>query len=369
MAIQISHDIGKATSADLTNAVDDVTVDAVETDGATGFETTYQHTDWAQWFGYYTTIPELKIAIDAFALWCLGRGWTSDPLTTVKLERITGWGEDSFNSILKNMVTTALICGDAFAEIIRTKDGLLLNVKPLDPSRIVIVADKKGILKRYEQVGKNKMPNVKFKPNQILHIMNKRVADEIHGRSTIEAVEGIIKANNESFTDVKQLMHRHVKPIMAFEVDTDDQSKIDAFVAKMDSVINKGENIYIPKGTVEFKLVSVPSNATLNPMPWRNHLSNYFYRVIGVPSIVLGGGAETFTESSAKIAFLSFSQAIADMQRHIITQVKRQLYLTIDLEVPVTIQNELISDSSKDGAQQQTNIQPAETQVSMAEGG
>lgn len=362
MPIDLSYNIGTATSSNMTDNVDDELVDSRETDTATGEkETSWINSDWSQYFGYYKTIPEVKTAIDMRAVWTLGKGWQAESSDTkVILDSITGWGMDSFNSILKNMIVTRRIGGDAYAEIIRDADGNLINLKPLSPGNIRIIVNDKGIIKRYEQINKTSGKVMEtFQPKEMFHLTNKRVADEIHGVSDIEAIEDIIKANYESFQDMKKLMHRHVKPVMAFKLDTDDQTRISAFVAKMDNVINKGENIYIPKDTVEFELVSVPSNATLNPLPWREHLKNYFFQVVGIPQIILGSSGE-FTESTAKIAYLAFQQSVEDEQLDIEEQIWNQLYLRIELEFPASLQNELISDSKKDGETQQTGFQPGD---------
>lgn len=350
-------DIASATYGDLTAELADVIIDARETDGATGVkEYKWINTNWSQYFGYYKEIPEVKTAIDMRAIWTIGKGYKADIRTSVILDRMKGWGEDTFNSILKNMVTTKRIGGDAFAEIIREpKTDLLLNIKPLDPSTIQIIVGKNGMLKRYEQV--SKLPTAKvirtFQPNEIFHLMNKRVADEIHGVSDIEAIEKIIQASNESFVDMKKLMHRYVKPMMKFILDTDDTAKINALVTKFDEAVTKGENLFIPKGAVEQELISVPSNATLNPLPWRNHLKDYFFQVVGIPQIILGSSGE-FTESTAKIAYLAFQQSVEDEQKEIEEQVYRQLYLKIELNFPATMRNEMISmqeDELKDRGQ------------------
>jgi|TARA_Y100000034_G_C6899947_1_gene415824 hypothetical protein len=364
MPIKISRDIAGAEGT--ATVPDDVLVDAVVTDGATGDkETTFQHSDFAQNYGYYTAIPELKQAIDMRAMWTVGKGWKADVRTTVVLERMRGWGEDTFNDILKNMIVVRRVCGDAFAEIIKDNKGNLLNIKPLDPSTIKTIVDRRGMLVAYAQTSKTSTRTKKrFQPEQILHFMNKRRADEIHGRSDIDVIEEIIKANHESFQDMKQLMHRHVKPIMAFKLATDNPEKIAAFITKMDAIINQGKNIYIPKDTVEFELVAVPSNATLNPLPWRNHLKDYFFQVVGIPQIILGSSGE-FTESTAKIAYLAFQQSVEDEQREIQDQIWRQLRIRLELEFPATMQNEVISmkqDEAKD-AGQATGFQPSDTQI------
>jgi hypothetical protein len=151
---------------------------------------------------------------------------------------------------------------------------------------------------------------------------------------------------------------------MAFKVDTDDPTKINAFMTKMDAIINKGENIYIPKGTVEFELVTVPSSSVLSPFQWIEHLKNYFYQVVGIPQIILGNASE-FSESSSKIAYLSFQQSVEAEQLDIEDQVWNQLYMEIELDFPATIQNEMISDSKKDGENQGMGMQQNDMTLNM----
>jgi len=360
-------DLRNAEYTNMSDNVSDITVAQQHTDGGEGTETYYQNTNWSKWFGYYKAIAEVKAAIDTRAIWTIGKGFKSDRFTTVLLEDIHGIGNETFNDILKNMIVTRRVGGDAFAEIIRDPEtNHLINLKMLDPSSIVIVADKKGIITRYEQVTKTSKKNTKFKTNQIFHLANKRVADSLSGVSDIEAIEPIIKASNESFVDVKTLQHRNVQPRFVFKIDSDDETTISTFKAIIEKMVNAGEHLIIPKGTVEWELISIPGNATLPYIPWREHLRTYFFQVVGIPQIILGSSGE-FTESTAKIAYLAFQQSVEDEQRYIEAQVWEQLQVKIHLEFPASIQNELISDKQKDG-NEGTNIQAMDTTTSMGAG-
>jgi hypothetical protein len=368
--------ISSSTTSDMTNNVTDYSVGAMNTDAAGNQEeTSYINTKWSQYLGYYKQIPELKRAIDARALWTLGRGYKSGETINgvflkdidgeVVLEHIKGWGRDTFNTILKNMIITAQINGDAFCEVMRDNTNRVINIKPLDPGSIKIIVDRKGRIKRYEQINKigkeSKVVNT-FKVEDIFHICRDRVADEIHGVSIIEAVENVILSRNEAMTDLKKVMHRFVKPMMKFTLDTDDVAKIDAFVAKYDKAVNLGENLYVPKDTVQHEIIAIPANATLNPLPYIENLSNFFYQAVGIPQIIVGGSQE-FTEATAKIAYLSFQQSVEDWQLDIETQVWQQLQLKIELDFPASLQNELISDTKKDSGQM--GFQPGDMTTSM----
>jgi len=343
--------ITSAVASDLTTAMTDYSVDAMQTDGISDQkENTWTNQEWGQYLGYYKKIPELRAVIDAKSTWTVGKGFEADEVTTLLLNTIKGWGVDTFNTILENMIRTMQIGGDSFAEIIRDDEDNLINVKPLDPSTITIVVDSKGLIIRYEQNSKIMGKEVKkFKPDQIFHLSRNRVADEIHGISLIESLKEIILMRNEAMSDWKRVLHRNIDPLWIFHLDTDDPTEIAAFKAKHDAARGKGENMYIPKDVVVPELVSTAANATLNPQAWIDSLNNQFYQVSGVPQIILGGSAE-FTEATAKIAYLAFQQTIEEDQLYIEEEVLSQLNLEIELSFPASLVNEMLSDQQKDGA-------------------
>ena len=341
--------LNNAEASNLTGVVKDYSVDSATTDGAGDQkETTWTNESWGQYLGYFKEIPELNSSINAKATWTIGKGILADPETTLILDQIRGWGKDTFNTIIENMIRTYYIGGDAFTEIIRDEKGNLINLKPLDPSTIRIVANRQGVIIRYEQMSKVKKPDKRFEPEDIFHLARNRVADEIHGVSIIDNLETIILMRNEAMADLKTVMHRHVSPINIFNLDTDDTSKIASFKAKADAAVAKGENLYIPLGTVEMDRVSLPQFSTLNPLPWIDALNQYFFQATGVPDIIVGSARE-FTEASAKIAYLAFQQTIEEEQLFVEEQMLMQLGLQIELEFPASLENELLSDKAKDG--------------------
>lgn len=355
-------DIGAAQKGSNAGTIQNFSVPSKITDAASGVhETEYLNPKAAQYLGYYKAIPELKIAIDTKATWTIGKGFQAEPLTMLALSSINGFGVDTFNGILKNMVRMYHIYGDAFAEIVRDEDGQLINLKPLDPSRIKIIADEKGLIKRYEQHVKNKKIN-EFQPENIFHLAHNRIADEIHGTSIIESVEWIILARNEAMSDYRKLLHRNIYPVRIWYLDTDNSSKISSYKARVAEAKYEGEDIFVPKGSVETELAAVPENSSINPLAWIDKLERLFFKEVGVPEIVIGGSQE-LTQTAAQIAYLAFEQVVEEEQLYIEEQVLLQLNLEINLEFPASLQNNLLSDDRKDGSQMQqmnqsSNLQP-----------
>jgi len=147
---------------------------------------------------------------------------------------------------------------------------------------------------------------------------------------------------------MKILMHRHVKPMRIWSLDTDDPTEIASFKSTIDKAHDNTENIYVPKGIVEQEVATVAPNATLNPLPWIAELRTELYQQARVPQIIVGGSSE-FTEASAKIAYLAFQQNIEEEQLYVEEQTAYQLGLTIELDFPASLENELLSDQKKDG--------------------
>ena len=343
------------------NKFTDFSVSPQLTDGAIDRkETKWNDTAWSQYLGYYKDekTPEITAVIDAKATWTVGKGVKADPETTMILQSIKGNGFDTFNTILENAMRVMLLGGNFYAEIIRDDENNLINLKSLDPGAMQNVANEKGIMIRFEQLSKVKGEKLKkFKPEQIFYLPRNRIADEIHGTGIAQKLKLIIDMKNEAMADQRIAMHWNVKPRWKHKLKTDDPTEIAAYKTKMDAATGKGENIYEPFDISESELITVPPNATLNPMAWITYLDNLFYEAAGVPKIILGGSGE-FTEASAKIAYLAFQQGVEEEQLFLEEQVGMQLGLEIELEFPASLENELLSDNKKDGAQ---NIDASET--------
>jgi len=356
-------------AGDVNVFTDQFKVGSLDTDGASGAsESTYQP-DFTKWHGYYRTIPEFQAVVDKLASWSVGRGYKADNRTMKQLSKIKGWGKDDFNSILENLLRTAFIAGDAFAEIIKDKAGRLINLKPLNPGSIRIIIDKKGMLKRYEQVAQvnNKKVLIPFKKESIFHLAWDRIADEMHGIPIGEKLEPLIKMRNESMTDLKTAVHRNVVPVQIIPVDTDDATEIATVKAKWKQAYQKSEPIIVPKDTFDIKNMihfALPNSQTLDPLPWLQYLIRVFTTSSGVPEVVMGW-AEGVTEASSKIIYLAFQQTIERVQRWLEAALELQTGVKIDLEFPASIEPELVDDEKKDSDvtnKDDINVEPGKTQ-------
>lgn len=350
-------DISKSSTTSLASKVSDFSVNQKALDFSNDTDETFWDFEEAtRNIGYYKSIPELKKAIDFLAIWTVGKGYECSTYTKVILEHLDGWGEDTFLSILWNLVVMKKVVGDSFAEIIRDEDGTLLNLKPISAERMRIVVGKNGRIKRY--VYKSIKGDKNFKRNEILHLSNDRVGDEIHGTSVIDACKWVIDARNEALRDYRVVLHRNVIPVRIIEVDTDDTTKRDLLIRQYEDAIKKGEVLVIPKGTV-----SIADNTITiqDPTTWISYLENYFYQAVGVPRII--ATSEGYSEAGGKVGFLTFEPIYSFEQKLLEADMWNQLGIKITFNRPPSLSG--VEQQNEEKNSGQLGIQPNETEASI----
>lgn len=324
-------------------------------------ETVWTFSNARRNIGYYKNIPELKKAIDMLAVWAVGQGIESDAYTEVITDYWKGWGEDCLSSILWNMLVMKKVVGDSFAEIIKEKDytggDRIINLKPISPERMRIVCNKKGKIIRYEQLDRDsKEVAHKFKPEEIFHLCNDRVGDEIHGTSAIDSCLWVINARQEALTDYRKVLHRNVIPVRIIEIDSDDTTKINALKAEYKDAIQKGEVLVVPRGTVTMSNDQITIE---NPIAWIQSLENLFYQAVGIPRVI--ATSQDYTEAGSKVGYLTFEPIYTWEQKLLEKDIWNQLNIRIQFTRPPSLQDNLQTDETKNTGQ--TSIQPKEASI------
>lgn len=312
-------------------------------------ESFWYFSNYSKWNGYYSEIPELKKSIQTKATWVLGQGYNADAKTRIRLEGITGWGEDSFISIMWNMLVTKYVNGDSFAEIVRNDNGTLINLKPLSPDRVKVVVDKKGLIDRYEYLSNDgKTTKYKYKPQEILHFCNDRTADNIHGDSVVEALQWLIDARNEAMRDWRRILHRST--IRVLIVDENNSTKLARIKSQYKTAIKNGELLVLPgkSGEKQFQdLTAPPLEAFLG---WIKYLENAFYKAVGVPKTI-AGDAEGVPESGGKMAMLTHEPLYKREVRELENDLWNQLSMKITFIEQPSLRNSMNETENKNTGQ------------------
>ena len=338
-------------------------------------ETRWHYDNFQQYWGYFNAVPKLKNALLMKAMWDVGKGLTASDNVMVTLNRMNGWGKDTIKDILCNMDVMAGVNGDSFAQIMRDPEtGEAVNIRCLNPGNIEPITDGAGVLKRYDQIapstGKSFVGKLRnfffkpkviatFKPNEMLHFSNNRLADEIHGRSDIEVLEKVILADQQSFENMQKITTFQAKPFIIFKLKTDHMPTVIKIANKIRELRNLGDDMVIPddKNILSHDVVQVNPSSIL--IEWRSDLRNEFYRAIGLPQIIPGQGGGG-TESDSKVIFKAFEQIVMHRQLNIEEQFFNQVGIKIKLIHPSLMEDMLGTDERKDGVNSEFSTQPAD---------
>ena len=338
-------DLAQTTTTDA-SLVTDSTIDSQSIDGVMGgIERKWTFNKWSQHLGYWKETPQLNRSITALAVYTAGLGYTSTQQTL--LENITGWGEDSFTSICMDMIKIKKFAGDAFAHIIRNKDtGTLINLKKLDTGRMTIVIAGDGLIDKYEYASSIKGKAFQtFQPNEILHLCNDRIADEVHGTAITDIIEWIILAKKEAMQDWKRISHRSTVRILY--IDIGDKKKLDGVKRDYPEALKEGSLLILPIAQKDAKFEDLQLPPVEAFLAWLRYLDNLFYQVVGVPKII--ATAEEFTESASKVGFLTFQPFYTTEQHQLESDLWNQVAIRVKFNKPPQLDTGLQQDEAKDG--------------------
>lgn len=334
-------DIRQASRIETGSGIPDYSIQPDNLDTAQISEVRVINNNWALYNGYYLDIPEYQAAMNAFSTWVLGQGWTANPRTTVILNHIDGWGEDTFSSVLWNMLVTKKVQGDAFAEIIRDeKTNTLINLIPA--GNLVIVTNKKGRIIGYED--DTQTPIKRFSPKKILHLSNNRLANQIHGTAITRSIKWTIDARNEAMTDYRRVLHRST--IRVLYVDESDKDRLANLKEEYKEGLKRGDVMILTlkKGEAEFEDLGAP--AIDSWIRWLQYLENHYYQALGVPKVILGGTAEN-TEASAKVSVIVFEPIFVREVQELQADLWAQLAIKVEINKQKSLMDNVQTQEEK----------------------
>lgn len=355
--------LSSATTTSFSTAVPDFIVRQKALDVATpNQEETYWYFDKArERYGYYLSIPEIFSAANALATWSVSRGWTAkDPLTKVTLDHIKGSGKDSFTQLMWNHEVVKLIVGDAFMEIKRDKpEKTVINLIPISPEFVRIAFNKDGMIIRYDVWNNEKW--VEVKKENMLHSINKRIGNQMHGTSQIEASKFIIDAKNEAISDERVIKHRDKALGIAY-YQTDKVGKISYANSQIEKAVKNGEMVGLPEGVV--KIEPYPSRSSEDRTGWISYLDNFFYQVFGVPRSI--ASSDGTSEVGGKMGHVIFEPIYTKEQIDLEDDLWNQVQIAITFNRPPSLgglQPQPAIDESKNTGQ--ISLQPNDATVNM----
>ncbi len=336
-------------------------IDSKTTDGIYAQEENkWINPDAQKYYGFYYNVGEYRAAVNSYGTWVIGQGFTADAATTAMLGNIIGWGEDTFQHIMWNMVVTKKFSGDSYAHIIRNEEtGTLINLKTLDPKRMAHITNEKGLITFYEYSQGDGVIK-RYNPEEILHFCNDRILDEPHGTAVTSAVEWVLTAIEQARRDWQRIMH--FSSVRVMYVDEQDVTKQNKIKTEFAVGIKKGDVVMVTgkKEDLEFlDLVVPPAQAWTM---YLNYLEDKLYKQLGVPKVVLGGTAEN-TEASSKIGVLVYEPVWTREISELEADLWNQLAIRIKVNKQPSMMDTLQTQEGKNNAQ--TGFQPNDVKAGV----
>jgi len=346
------YDVDSILTTDVTNTLTPTSINPQDT-------TISEYTpDWEKWFGIYKEIPEVSALIDKAVIWALPGIKAKEKNKQIQLDRIIGFGKDTYLDVCRNLLRTKLICGDSFGEIIKDKRAELRNLKPLSPGSMQIISTNKAMLKEYKQINLKVLPGAEnrvlatWEKEEVFHLINQRIADETHGISSIEKIHDAVLKLKEAKNVMQKIIRRNAKPIVIIQADTDDDAKMASLKTKYHNLIENDEAMVIPKDATDIKDLS--SKLNIDPLPWMNFLMKEFVLAHGVPFPILGVSGND-TEGEAKILALAFEQLVRYEAEFFRMTWKAQIGWEIVIDEPISIDPLILTDMRKSGGNKMPN--------------
>jgi len=353
--------ISQATTTNFTDNVPNFIVESKNLDTSNASGETYVYFPKApQHFGYYLNHPQVSSPINSLATWSVGRGWEcEDNQQKVTLEHVTGMGKDTFDTVIWNHEVVKLACGDAFIEIIRSKVPLskkIINLINVSPERVKVVILGTRIIRYEIWDGKGWK---RKKTTNIIHSHNKRIGDQTHGTSLIEANKKIIDALLEANDDERTIKHRD-KALGIVKYKTNNAGKISFANSQIENAVKNGEMVGIPEDTAE--ILPYPSKSSEDRQNWLQYLENLNYQTGGVPRAI--ATSDGTSEVGGKMGHVIFEPVYAKEQRDLEQDLWNQAGIKIKFNRPPSLGGMMPAlDESKNTGQ--VAIQPNDVEASM----
>ena len=350
-------DLSNTTTTDLSSAIPEFIVASKKLDEANeGAETFHYFDEATQNFGYHAEIPEITSAANGLATWAFGRGWSvDDSVAKAELDHVTGIGFDTFDSVIWNMQLVKKVVGDAFVQIIFKKD-VIVNLVPISPERVRLVFGKNGRLKRYDAWNGTGWKAVKIE--NMLHLSNNRIGDQIHGTSQIDACRWIIDARNEALI-TNRMIERRGRAIGIAEYNTNNEGKIAYANTQVEKAIKNGDFLGYSKRTMEIK--DFPQKSINDRMAWIQYLENFFYQTFGVPrSIATSDGT---SEVGGKMGHVIFEPTYVREQKEMENMFLQKLGIIIKWNKPPSLAG--LQQETEEKNTGQLGIQPNDVEASL----
>ena len=132
----------------------------------------------------YLEEPLVRACVDITVDGVIGDGYTVEGKSELHVKRVRNvFKRANFQKFLQDTVTSLVIYGDSYAELVRT-NGLVDYFRPVDAATVRIDFDEHGFVLKYIQRVLHR--RVDFYPDEMIHMTINNVGGRVYGMSSLQ---------------------------------------------------------------------------------------------------------------------------------------------------------------------------------------
>ena len=190
------------------------------------------------------------------------------------------------------------------------------------------------------------------------HTSNKRIGDQVHGTSQLDAIRKTIDARQEAEADERVIKHRD-KAIGIMKYKTNNEGKILFVNKQVEKAVKNGEMIGVGADVVDFEAFPVKSSE--DRQSWISSRENFTFATLGVPrSMITSDGTSEVGGINGHLIFeVTAGKEASDEEDSIDNQMFRKIKFTRPPSLAPKVQENQAANTG------QTAIQPQEATPSV----
>lgn len=235
----------------------------------------------------YQEEPIIRACVDITVDAIVGDGWVIEGDTELHVKKVEKlFKAADFQKFLQDTVTSLIIYGDAYAEIVRNGAGTVQFFRPVDAATVRIDYDEHGDTMKYIQRVLHR--RVDFYPDEMIHFSINNTGGRVYGNTPIQSVVYTIQTKMSAYNFNAEYFRRNGLPRSIYTTKNLSQEQVNRMATTLrsatpqtDILLNAGA------GEVTHTLVA-PSNQDMQFVELMNFLRQEIIAATGVPPIFLG---------------------------------------------------------------------------------
>ena len=235
----------------------------------------------------YLSEPIVRACVDITVDAIIGDGYTIHGDSELHVKRVKNtFKKANFQKFLQDTVTSLVIYGDAYSELVRDRGGLVEFFRPVDASTVRIDYDEHGFVLKFIQRVLHR--RVDFYPDEMIHMTINNVGGRVYGLSSLQSIIFTLQAKMAATQFNTEYFRRNGLPRSLYMVKNLSKEQNDRAVAELRKATPQTDVwLNVGAGEIQHQIVS-PNNQDMQFIELMNFLRQEIIAATGVPPIFLG---------------------------------------------------------------------------------